>query len=100
LRYRGEVIGWIVTHTFPDNPKAILYSSLYIDSDHQFKGLSIRLLQEAILTQQRHPEFTGAYCEINMELSEPNWTRFLERRLIPYSLSVEETMQTAKIFPT
>ncbi len=90
----------MVTHTFPHHPHAIRYSSLYIDRDHQFKGLSIRLLQEAILTQQRHPEFTGAYCEINVELSEPNWKRFLERRLLPHSLSVHETMQTAKIFST
>lgn len=98
LRYGGEVVGWMVTHSFPGEPHAIRYSSLYIDSDHQFKGLSIRLLQKAILEQQRHPEFTAAYCEVNMDHSDRNWKRFLKRRLIPYSLSVVETMQTAKIF--
>lgn len=98
LRYNNEVIGWMITHTYPENPGTVRYSCLYIDSAHQFKGLSIRLLQEAIRIQIDHSPYLWAYCEVNMELSESSWLRFLNRRLAPYCASLTKTMQSVRIF--
>jgi GNAT superfamily N-acetyltransferase len=98
LRYNGEVVGWMITHTFPENPDTVRYSCLYIDDALHFKGLSIRLLQEAIRIQIDHSPYLWAYCEVNMGLSEPSWIRFLNRRLAPYCASLTKTMQSVKIF--
>lgn len=96
IRYKDEVVGWMITHTFPETPETIRYSCLYIDSTLQFKGISMGLLQEAMRIQLAEGSYLWGECEVSIDLSESNWIRFLNQRLAPYCASITKTMQSVR----
>lgn len=81
LRFEREVIGWMITHRLAN--ELIRYSALYIDHQFRHKGLSIRLVVNAIKKQQDSPIQWG-YYEIMEQESLPSWKRFVQRRIVPY----------------
>ncbi len=87
LRHEGEVIGWMVTHRVAD--EVIRYSALYIDPRFRHKGLSIRLVVNAIKKQQLSPCRLG-YYEIMVKDTLPSWRRFVQRRVLPYVQKVNQ----------
>jgi len=95
IRYKGELVGWMVTHTFTDKPDSIRYSSLYIDEELRGKGAAPALLAEAI-RRQKKSAVRWSSCEINCELSGKGWIRFVERRLKPHTVSVEHVLKSGK----
>lgn len=92
LRHHKVLVGWIITHTFPDHPQTIRYSSFFIEPEHQFHGSSILLLMESIRRQQK-AAVQWAYCEVNYKLSDSNWIRFVSKRLAPYTTAFHNFMR-------
>lgn len=90
LRYRGRVVGWMLTHrTAPDT---IRYSSLFIESDLQFLGPAIKLLIDAILIQKKST-IKWAVFDLPLLHVSSSWMRFIKRRLIPYAQAVSVQKQ-------
>jgi N-acetylglutamate synthase-like GNAT family acetyltransferase len=88
---KGErVIGWSSTHTFPDSPDTIQYSSLFIHPLWRFHGYSIRLLAESI---KRHVDAGVKYglFEVSLKECSKSWVRFIHRHLKPYSQTVTKS---------
>jgi len=85
LRYKGEVIGWVVTHR--TDPDTIRYTALYIHYKHQIRGDAIKLLCES-MWRHKASGVHWAVIDINLVQSSPRWIKFVERRLIPLAQSV------------
>lgn len=81
LKYLDEVIGWVITHRIKDT---IRYTALFIQTPFQMRGLSIKLLAEAIKLQQHSP-IAKASMEINLRGVESSWLTFIAKYLEPYS---------------
>lgn len=84
LAENGQIIGWMATHTFPDTPNSINYSSLYISPEFHHSGYAIVLLAEAIRLQQASSLRESSLELRNTEI-QPGWMKFVKNRLIPYS---------------
>lgn len=93
LRYKGSVVGWMVTHRI--TPNTIRYTALYIERSHQLQGPAIFLLKEAIERQIRSPIPWGV-LEMNVRQTELSWLNFVKRRLRPYATEVTYTKQAWK----
>lgn len=91
-----KVIGWSATHTFPDTPETIHYSSLYIHPMYRFHGYSIHLLAESIKRHIKEQVKYGVF-EVSLQKSSKSWKRFIERHLAPYS---EKEMLSVRRFKT
>lgn len=87
LRRDGELIAWMITHRVED--EMIRYSALYIDPRFRNKGLSIRLVVNAIRKQQASPTQWG-YYEVAVKDTLPSWKRFVQRRIVPYVQDIVE----------
>lgn len=85
----GQVIGWMVCHTFPEQPDLIQYSSFYIDPEFQRFAYAIQLLREAIYHQQAGP-LPQASFEINLRDSSSSWLKFVDKQLCPYADKIED----------
>lgn len=93
LRYKGEVIGWSITHQIA--PDTIKYTALYIKPEFQFQGYSIRLLVESIKLQQKSAKRWSLF-EINLEEVDRSWLKFVRMRLGPYALVIDNIYQSWK----
>ncbi|CRX37766.1 hypothetical protein [Estrella lausannensis] len=80
LLHGDEVIGWMVTHTHPDDPQLIRYSSLYVKPEFLAKGVAAPLLQESILRQQRSP-LRWSFFQVTWSFTDQRWIRFIDKRL-------------------
>lgn len=83
LKYQDEVIGWVITHRIKST---IRYTSLFLQPAFQKRGLSVKLLAEAIKLQQ-NSQFPEALMEINLRLIDSSWRQFIEKYLKPYAAS-------------
>lgn len=94
LRYRDEVIGWMVTHRIAED--TIRYSSFFVQKAFQYQKEVIILLCKSIQLQQASSVRWGV-LEINVSQVEPSWLWFVRRRLIPYADSSYCTKQSHKL---
>lgn len=101
LRYKGEVVGWILTHVVNhiQEDKIIRYSSMYIDQSLKHHGLlMVKLLSESI---NRHyslrEKYPTALFEVPLLYTQKSWNQFVERRLVPYADDVERLVQAWKV---
>lgn len=85
LRYRGEVVGWIITHRV--NAETIAYSKLFVDLEHRHKGEVIKLLIKSIKAQQNSP-VPYALFKVNHLKTGKRWREFIEKRLTPFARSI------------
>ncbi|MCB1112150.1 MAG: hypothetical protein H7A37_01675 [Chlamydiales bacterium] len=88
LRYNNDLIGWMVTHTLPALPDTVRYSSFYIEDDYRSFGHSVVLLIESIRRQQQS-SLRWSYLEVNYLAADIQWIKFVERRLVPYTIDIE-----------
>jgi len=91
LRYKGEVIGWMVTHRIA--PDTIRYSSLYVQKGRLLRDNWIKLLADAI-DLQRHSPIQWAVFEINLQQVDTPWYNFVLRKLAPYAISISRDLQS------
>ena len=92
LRYRGEVIGWVLTHRVA--PDTIRYTTLEMAEPYQSRGRGVSLLAEAIRRQVNSnvPYLTGSVSH-----KYPRLWQFVGRHLMPYLTGVGEVRQTSKL---
>ncbi|WP_309232639.1 TIGR03032 family protein [Cylindrospermum sp. FACHB-282] len=92
LRYRGEVIGWVLTHRVA--PDTIRYTTFSIAEAFEKRGRGVSLLAEAIHRQVNSgvPYLTGS-----VSYRHPRLLQFVERHLTPYLTGVGEVRQTSKL---
>ena len=80
LRYKGEVVGWCVTHKMSHD--MLRFTTLYIHNEKKRLGPSIRLLINTIKQQQRSP-YRWTVFELNLKQTDESWKKFVRRRLAP-----------------
>lgn len=86
LRYRGEVIGWMLTHRVA--PDTIRYSNLYVSEKFQKLGRAISLLAESI---QRQIASSIPYCTFSVSQENTQMLKFVDRHLQPYLTGMSES---------
>ena len=91
LRYKDEIIGWVITHRI--SPDTIKYSALYMQRKSRNLGYIIRLLIDAIQIQKKN-RIPWALFEINLAETEPQWYKFVEQRLAPHAQSTTRVLHS------
>lgn len=86
---KGRVVGWVITHTFSDEPKCVHYSCFYIHPEIQRLSISIQLLREAIKRQQTS-NFPYSTFEVSIPDSDATWLKFINKRLAPEALKITD----------
>ena len=88
LRYNGEVVGWLLTHS--TTPTIIQYRCLFVRSDLARLGRGLSMLREAILRHWRAIAPSQGAGEWSTPASLPLMIRFIRRHLEPFGAVVTE----------
>jgi len=94
LRYRGEVVGWLIT--FRTGPTTMYYRCMFARADLARLGRALALMCEAI---RRHAALISpalGYGEWSTPASLPLMVRFIRRHLVPYGATVTEQVSTTR----
>ena len=94
LRYRGEVVGWLLTTR--TSSQTMYYRCLFVRDDLARLGRGLTLLTEAI---RRHWDAIGrkpGAGEWSTPTSLPRMIRFIKRHLQPYGARVREQRRVQK----
>lgn len=91
LRYRGEVIGWVLTHRVA--PDTIRYTTWEMAQPFQKRGRGVSLLAEAI---RRQVESNVPYLTGSVSSQHPRLWQFVGRHLMPYVTGFGE-VRTSKL---
>ena len=82
LRYKGKVIGWMITHRI--EPNVIRYSSLYLEDEFADTRYWLKLLIDSL----RLHDAPYGILEINLNQISKRWLKFIERRLFPHASKI------------
>jgi hypothetical protein len=93
LRYKGEVIGWVITHKIA--PDTLKYTSLFVKPEYRFSGVSMKLMIDSMKIQQKS-SIKWTIIEVGMEDLDRSWFKIVTKRLAPFALQVDEIYQTWK----
>lgn len=88
LRYKDEVIGWMVNHRL--SPDKLQYSALFIQRQFQQSGIAITMLAHSI-DRQISAGIRWGVLDLNLKQIDRTWLNFVQRRLIPYASKVTST---------
>jgi GNAT superfamily N-acetyltransferase len=91
LRYKGEIVGWMITHRFA--PDTIRYTALFVRQDFQKMGRAISLLAKAINLHNSSNIPEGLFV---VDPENKFMLRFVNRHMAPYLTSTTETRGTYK----
>ena len=92
LRYKGQVVGWIITHRLA--PDTIRYTCGFVRPDLQKMGRYISLIANAIKLQVKANIPTGIWT---VPIEHPAMINFVKKRLHPYISSLKETKGSFKL---
>ena len=92
LRYRGEVVGWVITQRFRSD--TICYSCSYIRPDLQQRGRIIPLYAEAIKRHCTRPDIPNATWVV--PYIHAGMVQFVQRRMAGYMTSMDEFRRSLK----
>ncbi|MEH1770625.1 MAG: GNAT family N-acetyltransferase [Nostoc sp.] len=91
LRYKGEVVGWLITHrTAPDT---IRYTCSYVRPDIQRMGRIIPLYIRATQLQMEAGISRGTWT---VSLMHTSMIAFVKKHMGPYLISLEQSMGSSK----
>ncbi|MUH01781.1 GNAT family N-acetyltransferase [Scytonema sp. UIC 10036] len=93
LRYRDEVVGWIITHRL--SPTTIRYTCSYIRPNLQRLGRILALYSESIKRQAANPDIFEAIWTVPFIYS--SMIDFVKRRMANYMISIKESRESLKI---
>lgn len=94
LRYKGQVVGWVITQR--PAPDTICYSCSYIRPDLQHRGRIIPLYAEAIKRQAAHLEIPHATWVV--PYVHETMVQFVRQRMGSYMSSLDEYRRSSKQF--
>ncbi len=87
LRYKGKVVGWMITHRI--EPDRIRYSLLYLEKDFAHTRYWLKLLIDSLrIHRNKIPRATYGLLEINLKQISQRWLKFIEKRLFPHALKI------------
>lgn len=86
LRYKGKIIGWMITHRI--QPDTISYAALYLDNDFASTRYWLKLLIDALRIHQNLEDAPYGFLEINLGLIPDSWLKFIEKRLFPQTCKI------------
>ncbi|MCA1991845.1 MAG: GNAT family N-acetyltransferase [Coleofasciculus sp. S288] len=92
LLYKGEVVGWILTHRIDSN--TIRYTCSFVQQEFQRMGRMIPLLVEAIKRQYQAKIFNAIWA---VSVNRTAMGDFVKRRMANYMESIEESRGTFKL---
>jgi len=95
LLHEKHVVGWMITHTFPDAPDTVRYSSLYVHPDNRHMSYSIMLLIQSIKLQKATP-IPYSHFEILHSSAPMSWKKFCRCRLKPHTKKVVQLSRRKK----
>jgi GNAT superfamily N-acetyltransferase len=91
LRYQGQVVGWVITHRLA--PDTIRYTCSFVRQDLQKMGRIIPLYVTAIKLQEKAGIPNGIWTVPFIYTSMVN---FVQKRMAPYMISIEESKTSWK----
>lgn len=91
LRYKGQVVGWILTHRIA--PDTIRYTSMFVRQDLQRMARGIALLVKAIRLQDKANIPKGIWI-VNHE--NMPMVGFVKKHMLAYLSSIEENRKSFK----
>jgi len=97
LLHKGNIAGWMITHTLPHEPDTIRYSAFYVFPEFRARGLAVPLLQHAIRLQQGSP-LQWTYFTLNLDYLEGSWEKFVDKHLRESAYSVVNVFRLSKAF--
>lgn len=86
LRYRGELVGWVVNH--PVSPEMIRFTTSYLRDDLQRRGRFAAVQAESVWRLKETPVHRGIW---SVPVEFPRMLNFARKRLAPYCYSVSES---------
>lgn len=92
LRYKGEVVGWVITHRL--DPDTIRYTCSFVRLDLQKMGRIIPLYVEAIKRQYQANILKGIWT---VPFCHTAMINFVKRRMADYMESIEESRGSFKL---
>lgn len=91
LRYRQQVVGWVITHRLDSN--TIRYTCSFVREDLQRMGRIIPMYVAAIQRQHQAGIINGIWT---VPLRHTAMFNFVQQRMAPYMTSIEETRGVTK----
>ncbi|NEO89339.1 MAG: GNAT family N-acetyltransferase [Moorea sp. SIO3G5] len=91
LRYRGEVVGWVITHRIA--PDTIRYSSMFVRKDLQKMAIGMTLVVNAIKLQAQ-VNIPNYVCSV--QITNTAMSNFVNKHMSPYLTSFEESRGSFK----
>jgi len=88
LESSGEVIGWMITHTYPSSPQTIDYTAFFIEREFRKKEMALALLQRSLQLQFIKGKSLGINkmrFEVSYLRSKKSWIQFIHKGLRPFS---------------
>jgi GNAT superfamily N-acetyltransferase len=92
LRYKGEVVGWLITHRIA--PDTIRYTCSYVRPDIQKMGRIIPLYIRATQLQMEAGISRGTWT---VSLMHTSMIAFVKKHMGPYLISLEQSMESSKL---
>lgn len=93
LRYRGEVIGWIIGNRVSED--AVYYRSLFVRADLQKVARGCSLILAALKFQIQIPELTKLTFFVMLDNSP--MFKFVQRRFSPYLTAIQQYWRAEKL---
>jgi len=91
LRYRGEVVGWVINHRMDEG--TVRFTCSFMRRDLSRRGVILALYTESI---RRLSEAGCQYCTFVTPTVYPGMVQFITRHIAPYATFVGETRGTRK----
>jgi GNAT superfamily N-acetyltransferase len=91
LRYRGEVVGWVINHQV--DPRTVRFTCSFMRKDLSRRARIVPLYSEAL---RRLSEAGCEFCTFVTPTTYPGMLEFIRRHCVPYAGFTGETRGTRK----
>ena len=93
LRYRGEIVGWCISHRV--DRETIRFARLFVRRDLQATGRAVTLLAQSIY---RHENTEVRKAIFDVAAQNETMLRFVQRRLAPWMISMRTIQRRVRRF--
>jgi GNAT superfamily N-acetyltransferase len=92
LRYRGDLVGWVLTERF--DAQTLFYSCSYLRPDMQRMGRILPLYVEAVSRHAQRLDIPNALWVVPYK--HPAMVRFVRRKMAPYATLIQDYVVSTK----
>jgi hypothetical protein len=97
-----EVVGWMITHTFPSSLHTVDYTSFFLERNLRGSGSAQALLQRALqiqLTSTDELSLKKMRFSLNYHRSPVSWRQFVQEGLSPFAEAITYSFLAKKRLP-